>query len=186
MPTPPDMLIAAANLPSCQLSRASRTLVWLYRASGHPESTSTSTWSPFSPWHRWRTPSPPIRPGPARTSRRLFFELWWTWIGFATLYNRLGDEGPVPHRLLISAGTVPCGAAAVAVHLADRHPRGTPVSALLFGLSTVIPVPWRYLLWGAAIATESGGLVRGRPRRQAAGPPPGRSVGCSAAVSGRG
>ena len=44
----------------------------------------------------------------------LFVALWWTWIGFAVLYNRLGAD--VPHeRLLFLAGSVPVGVAAVAV-----------------------------------------------------------------------
>jgi low temperature requirement protein LtrA len=44
----------------------------------------------------------------------LFFTLWWTWIGFAVLYNRHGDDAPV-HRLLFLAGSVPAGVAAVAI-----------------------------------------------------------------------
>jgi low temperature requirement protein LtrA len=116
----------------------------------------------------------------------LFFVLWWTWVGFATQYNRLGAEGSVLHRLLILAGTVPCGAAAVAVHgAATGHPvpftvalaaarvvlalahtsaplvlRGYAFSAVLFGLSTVVPSPWRYVLWVFAIGAESGVLLR--------------------------
>ena len=44
----------------------------------------------------------------------LFVALWWTWIGFAVLYNRLGAD--VPHeRLLFLAGSVPVGVAAVAI-----------------------------------------------------------------------
>lgn len=125
----------------------------------------------------------------------LFGVLWWTWIGFATLYNRLGAEEPVPQRLMIIAATVPCGAAAVAVHgAATGHPvpfaialatarvilavaqaaagwrlargrrwaiaRGYAVAAVLFGVSTVIPSPWRYLLWAVAVGVESGNLLQ--------------------------
>jgi low temperature requirement protein LtrA len=125
----------------------------------------------------------------------LFGVLWWTWIGFATLYNRLRTEEPVPQRLMIIAATVPCGAAAVAVHgAATGHPvpfaialaaarvilatahaaagwrraggqrwliaRGYIFAAVLFGLSTVVPSPWRYLLWFAAVSAESGNLLR--------------------------
>ncbi|HCT76355.1 MAG TPA: low temperature requirement protein A, partial [Micromonosporaceae bacterium] len=46
----------------------------------------------------------------------LFVVLWWTWIGFTTLYNRYGDDSLIGHRLLIVGATVPCGLAAVAVH----------------------------------------------------------------------
>ena len=44
----------------------------------------------------------------------LFFALWWTWIGFAVLYNRFGEDAP-RQRLLILAGSVPTGVAAVAI-----------------------------------------------------------------------
>jgi len=44
----------------------------------------------------------------------LFFTLWWTWIGFAVLYNRHGDDAPL-QRLLFLAGSVPAGVAAVAI-----------------------------------------------------------------------
>ena len=48
----------------------------------------------------------------------LFFTLWWTWIGFAVLYNRFGvDEAP--QRLLFLAGSVPAGVAAVAIEPAS-------------------------------------------------------------------
>jgi len=52
----------------------------------------------------------------------IFAVLWWTWIGFALFYNRYGDEGSRAQRLLIIAGTIPCGLAAVAVDdLAHGH-----------------------------------------------------------------
>jgi low temperature requirement protein LtrA len=44
----------------------------------------------------------------------LFVALWWTWIGFAVLYNRRGDEAPVS-RLVLLAGSIPMGVAAVAI-----------------------------------------------------------------------
>jgi low temperature requirement protein LtrA len=44
----------------------------------------------------------------------LFVTLWWTWIGFAVLYNRLGADVP-RERLLFLAGSVPAGVAAVAI-----------------------------------------------------------------------
>ena len=44
----------------------------------------------------------------------LFVALWWTWIGFAVLYNRLGADVP-RERLLFLAGSVPVGVAAVAI-----------------------------------------------------------------------
>ncbi len=36
----------------------------------------------------------------------LFFTLWWTWVGFAVLYNRHGADEPV-QRLLFLAASVP-------------------------------------------------------------------------------
>jgi low temperature requirement protein LtrA len=44
----------------------------------------------------------------------LFATLWWTWVGFAVLYSRHGDDEP-RQRLLILAGSVPAGVAAVAI-----------------------------------------------------------------------
>ena len=44
----------------------------------------------------------------------LFATLWWTWVGFAVLYNRHGVEELAP-RLLFLAGSVPAGVAAVAI-----------------------------------------------------------------------
>jgi low temperature requirement protein LtrA len=44
----------------------------------------------------------------------LFVILWWTWVGFAVLYNRHGIDD-ARSRLLILAGSVPAGVAAVAI-----------------------------------------------------------------------
>jgi low temperature requirement protein LtrA len=44
----------------------------------------------------------------------LFVTLWWTWVGFAVLYNRHGADRPA-QRLLFLAGSVPAGVAAVAL-----------------------------------------------------------------------
>jgi low temperature requirement protein LtrA len=49
----------------------------------------------------------------------LFVTLWWTWIGFAVLYNRRGDDEP-GQRLLFLAGSVPAGVAAVAIEPASH------------------------------------------------------------------
>jgi low temperature requirement protein LtrA len=38
----------------------------------------------------------------------LFVILWWTWIGFAVLYNRHGTDGRTRERLTLLLGTVPC------------------------------------------------------------------------------
>jgi low temperature requirement protein LtrA len=52
----------------------------------------------------------------------LFVALWWTWIGFAVLYNRHGTDAP-RQRLLVLAASVPIGVAAVAVAPASAgHP----------------------------------------------------------------
>jgi low temperature requirement protein LtrA len=48
----------------------------------------------------------------------LFVTIWWTWIGFAVLYNRRGEEEPVS-RLIFLAGSVPMGVAAVAIEPAS-------------------------------------------------------------------
>jgi low temperature requirement protein LtrA len=44
----------------------------------------------------------------------LFFTLWWTWVGFAVLYNRHGADRRV-QRVLFLAASVPAGVAAVAI-----------------------------------------------------------------------
>ncbi len=44
----------------------------------------------------------------------LFFVLWWTWVGFAVLYNRQGADDR-SQRLLFLIGSVPTGVAAVAI-----------------------------------------------------------------------
>lgn len=55
----------------------------------------------------------------------IFATLWWTWIGFALLYNRVGDDTRVADRLFVLAGTVPCAIAATQAHHAfDGHPAG--------------------------------------------------------------
>ena len=100
----------------------------------------------------------------------LFVVLWWTWIGFAVLYNRHGDDDRTEH-LLFLVGSVPIGVAAVALEpaahgdvavfagamavvrlvLAVSHGEGTTdfraritraygLSALLFAVSIVVPV----------------------------------------------
>jgi low temperature requirement protein LtrA len=48
----------------------------------------------------------------------LFVTIWWTWIGFAVLYNRRGDEAPLS-RLVFLAGSIPMGVAAVAIEPAS-------------------------------------------------------------------
>ena len=59
----------------------------------------------------------------------LFATLWWTWVGFAVLYNRHGADRP-EQRLLFLAASVPAGVAAVAIEPASvgrrRGLRGEP------------------------------------------------------------
>ncbi len=116
----------------------------------------------------------------------LFFVLWWTWVGFAVLYNRYGADRQA-HRLLFLAGSVPIGVAAVAIDpastgdsavfagalaatrlvLAGAHvlsgegriQRALLASAALFALSIVTPEPFRYALWALAISVESGATL---------------------------
>lgn len=53
----------------------------------------------------------------------LFATLWWTWIGFAVLYNRRGDDSRAADRLFVLAGTIPCAIAATqAHHVFEGHP----------------------------------------------------------------
>jgi low temperature requirement protein LtrA len=116
----------------------------------------------------------------------LFVTLWWTWIGFAALYNRRGADTR-RQRLLFLAASVPVGVAAVAVEPAAtgdiavfagslaairlllalayaaadeererRIMRAYLVSAGLFAVSIVVPGPVRYVLWALAIGGESG------------------------------
>ena len=115
----------------------------------------------------------------------LFVTLWWTWIGFAVLYNRRGADTR-PDRLLFLAGSVPAGIAAIAIEPASeghsaafatamaltrvvlavandadrRIVRAYGASALLFVISIWVPEPWRYLLWAIAIGGESGAVLR--------------------------
>ena len=44
----------------------------------------------------------------------LFFVLWWTWVGFAVLYNRHGADEP-NQRFLFLLASIPVGVAAVAI-----------------------------------------------------------------------
>lgn len=131
----------------------------------------------------------------------LFATLWWTWIGFAVLYNRRGDDSRVADRLFVLAGTIPCGIAATqAHHVFDGHPAifavamaavrlilaaahrwpardgldqrriswGYTLSAVLFGVSAVIPYTW--VLWVVALLQEAGFLLLGdRPKRRRGG-----------------
>jgi low temperature requirement protein LtrA len=75
----------------------------------------------------------------------LFVVLWWTWIGFAVLYNRRGRDAPA-QRLLFLAGSVPAGVAAVAIEPASE------------GLSTVFALSMAAtrLLLAAAQGTDAG------------------------------
>ncbi|MFJ1767077.1 low temperature requirement protein A [Amycolatopsis sp. NPDC088138] len=92
----------------------------------------------------------------------LFATLWWTWIGFALLYNRVGDDTRVTDRLFVLAGTVPCAIAATQAHHAfDGHPAG--FAGALAGVRLILAVAhwWsgrgkpgvRRITWGYAAAT---------------------------------
>ena len=119
----------------------------------------------------------------------LFVTLWWTWVGFAVLYNRHGADEP-GQRLLFLLGSVPVGVAAVAIEpastgdstvfalslavtrlvLAAAHSGGKDVlgkritracltSAALFAISVLVPEPFRYALWAIGIGVESGAML---------------------------
>ncbi|MBE8518535.1 low temperature requirement protein A [Amycolatopsis sp. H6(2020)] len=136
----------------------------------------------------------------------LFATLWWTWIGFAVLYNRRGDDSRVADRLFVLAGTIPCGIAATQAHhvfeghpaifaaamagvrlilaAAHRWPRdgadqrrisvGYAVSAVLFGVSAVVPHSWA--LWAVALLQEAGFLLLGDGRGRRRGERPTRET----------
>jgi low temperature requirement protein LtrA len=115
----------------------------------------------------------------------LFVTLWWTWIGFAVLYNRHGADTR-SDRLIFLAGSVPAGVAAIAIepvseghvaafaiamaatrivlalaNAADRQiVRAYAGAAVLFVISIWVPEPWRYALWAIAIGAESGAVLR--------------------------
>ncbi len=76
----------------------------------------------------------------------LFFTLWWTWVGFAVIYNRLGDDVPA-QRLLFLAASVPIGVAAVAIEPASTG------DSTVFALSLAVA---RLALAGAYVATGDG------------------------------
>jgi low temperature requirement protein LtrA len=86
----------------------------------------------------------------------LFFTLWWTWVGFAVLYNRLGEDVPA-QRLLFLAASVPVGVAAVAIGPASAG------DSTVFALSLAVA---RLALAGAHAVTGDGkALLRERITR---------------------
>jgi low temperature requirement protein LtrA len=128
----------------------------------------------------------------------LFVTLWWTWVGFAVLYNRHGAD-EIAQRLVFVIASVPTGVAAVALEPAaagdstafalslaairvvlavayartgDRRvTRAYLVSAALFVVSVWAPEPFRYVLWAFGIGIESSAMLpeRGRGRGRARG-----------------
>jgi low temperature requirement protein LtrA len=103
----------------------------------------------------------------------LFATLWWTWIGFAVLYNRRGDDGRTGDRLFVLAGTIPCAIAATQAHHAfEGHLAG--FAAALAGVRVVLaaanlwsargePEP-RRISWGYAASAVLFGLSAVAPR----------------------
>jgi low temperature requirement protein LtrA len=65
----------------------------------------------------------------------LFVTLWWTWVGFAVLYNRYGAD-TLPLRVLFLAGSVPAGVAAVAIDPASTG--DSTVFALSLAVTRVV------------------------------------------------
>ena len=77
----------------------------------------------------------------------LFLTLWWTWIGFAVLSNRHGDDDR-RQRLLFLAGSVPAGLAAVAIEpAAEGHSAALAVSLaatrVVLALAHAVEDDWR-------------------------------------------
>jgi low temperature requirement protein LtrA len=91
----------------------------------------------------------------------LFALLWWTWVGFTTLYNRYGDMTDIRQRIIIVAATIPCGLAAVAIDEAAQGPLAAFALSLaavrlllslanfLVGTSYANRIGWRYLITAA-------------------------------------
>jgi low temperature requirement protein LtrA len=82
----------------------------------------------------------------------LFFTLWWTWIGFAVLYNRFGVD-KTPQRLLFLAGSIPTGTAAVAIQPASTgditaFAISLAVTRLVLAAANGIDGGWRQVLRG--------------------------------------
>jgi len=73
----------------------------------------------------------------------LFATLWWTWIGFAVLYNRRGDDSRAADRLFVLAGTIPCGIAATqAHHVFEGHP--AVFAAAMAGVRLILAAAHRW------------------------------------------
>lgn len=73
----------------------------------------------------------------------LFATLWWTWIGFAVLYNRRGDGSRAADRLFVLAGTIPCGIAATQVHhVFEGHP--AIFAAAMAGVRVILAAAHRW------------------------------------------
>ena len=82
----------------------------------------------------------------------LFFTLWWTWVGFAVLYNRFGVDA-APQRLLFLAGSVPTGVAAVAIEPASTgdvavFAASLAITRLILAGANALDGGWRELLRG--------------------------------------
>jgi low temperature requirement protein LtrA len=82
----------------------------------------------------------------------LFFTLWWTWIGFAVLYNRYGVD-KAPQRLLFLAGSIPAGTAAVAIGPASTgsitaFALSLAITRLILAAANAIDGGWRQVLRG--------------------------------------
>jgi low temperature requirement protein LtrA len=127
----------------------------------------------------------------------LFVTLWWTWVGFAVLYNRHGADD-VAQRLVFVIASVPTGVAAVALEGAStgdstafalslavirvvlavaygqtgdrRLTRAYLVSAALFAISVWVPEPFRYVLWAIGIGVESSAMLPERGPSEALDP----------------
>jgi low temperature requirement protein LtrA len=72
----------------------------------------------------------------------LFVTLWWTWIGFAVLYNRHGADTRAD-RLVFLAGSVPAGIAAIAIEpVSEGH---VAAFALAMAVTRIVLSPREYL-----------------------------------------
>jgi low temperature requirement protein LtrA len=94
------------------------------------------------------------------TALGLFALLWWTWVGYTTLFNRHGVETSQRQRLFVVVSTIPCGIAAIAVHEAaagDFAPLGLALVAARL-----------LLVFGHAVSARAVPMVDRPPQRRTA------------------
>jgi low temperature requirement protein LtrA len=84
-----------------------------------------------------------------------------------------GEGHAFGFALALAASRVVLAVAFASAYRSDQHrltarrvSAGYVVSALAFGLSAMLPAPWRYIVWGLALVQEAGFLLLGETRRR--------------------